>query len=67
MDDTVRRSPLARVASTLRGRLQRMAGWYHAARTTFDVLRVLDREARFRPAAISPVRPPFVARTGFVI
>ena len=52
----------------LRRRLLRAAAWYASARTTFEVLRLLDEEAALAPAA-SPrePRPAFVAHPGFEV
>ena len=53
----------------LRRRVVRMAAYYRSARTTFEVLRVLDEESLRAPVpALSGVhRRRFVARTGFVV
>lgn len=52
----------------VRRRLLRAAAWCASARTTFEVLRLLDEEALLAPAA--PPREPraaFVAHPGFEI
>ena len=55
----------------IRRRLLRAAAWYRSARTTFEVLRLLDEQALLAMAHSTPSqdrrRRPFVARTGFVV
>ena len=52
----------------LRRRLAWAAAWYRSARTTFAVVRLLDRETHFRRARRSDRRRrPFVARTGYIV
>jgi hypothetical protein len=52
----------------LRRRIAWAAAWYRSARTTFAVVRLLDREAHLQPALRSSRRRrPFVARTGFIV
>ena len=52
---------------SIRRRIAWAAAWYHSARTTFEVVRLLDRETHLRPAP-RPARPvPFVARTGYIV
>jgi hypothetical protein len=43
------------------------AAWYRSARTTFAVMRLLDREAHLRPAPRPSRTRPFVARTGYIV
>jgi hypothetical protein len=51
---------------SIRRRIAWAAAWYRTARTTFEVVRLLDRETHLRPAP-RPARPlPFVARTGYI-
>ena len=50
-----------------RRRIAWAAAWYRSARTTFAVMRLLDRESHLRPAP-RPLRTrPFVARTGYIV
>jgi len=52
----------------LRRRIAWAAAWYASARTTFEVLRLLDEEAVLAPAAPPRERrPAFVAHPGFEI
>jgi hypothetical protein len=51
---------------SIRRRIAWAAAWYRSARTTFEVVRLLDRETHFRPAPRSSRRLPFVARTGYI-
>ena len=52
----------------LRRRIAWAADWYRSARTTFAVVRLLDRETHFRRARRSDRRRrPFVARTGYIV
>ena len=54
----------------LRRRLTWAAAWYRSARTTFAVVRLLDRETPLHPAPRSDRRRrrrPFVARTGYIV
>ena len=52
----------------LRRRLAWAAAWYRSARTTFAVVRLLDRETHFRRERRSDRRRrPFVARTGYIV
>lgn len=52
----------------VRRRLLRAAAWYSSARTTFEVLRLLDEEAVLAPAAPpGEPRPAFVAHPGFEV
>ena len=51
-----------------RRRIAWAAAWYRSARTTFAVVRLLDRETHFRRARRSDRRRrPFVARTGYIV
>ena len=51
---------------SIRRRIAWATAWYRTARTTFEVVRLLDRETHLRPAP-RPARPlPFVARTGYI-
>ena len=43
------------------------AAWYRSARTTFAVMRLLDRESHLRPAPRPSKTRPFVARTGYIV
>jgi hypothetical protein len=52
---------------SIRRRIARAAAWYHSARTTFEVVRLLDRETHFRPSARPAPPLPFVARTGYIV
>ena len=52
----------------LRRRIAWAAAWYRSARTTFAVVRLLDRETHFRRARRSDRRRrPFVTRTGYIV
>ena len=51
----------------VRRRLAWAAAWYRSARTTFEVVRLLDRESDRRPAPRSSRTRPFVARTGYIV
>jgi hypothetical protein len=52
----------------LRRRIAWAAAWYRSARTTFEVVRFLDRETHLQPSLRSSRRHrPFVARTGFIV
>jgi hypothetical protein len=55
----------------IRRRLLRAAAWYRSARTTFEVLRLLDEQTLLAIAHSTASRDrrrrPFVARTGFVV
>jgi hypothetical protein len=52
----------------VRRRLLRAAAWYASARTTFEVLRLLDEEALLAPVAPPrEPRPAFVAHPGFEV
>ena len=56
--------------SPIRGFRRRMAWaaeWYRSARTTFAVMRLLDRESHLRPAPRTSRNRPFVARTGYIV
>jgi hypothetical protein len=44
-----------------------MAAWCRTVRTTYEVVRLLDREQQILATAPVGARPPFVARTGYVI
>ena len=52
---------------SIRRRIAWAAAWYRSARTTFEVVRLLDRETHLRSSARRSRRRPFVARTGFII
>jgi hypothetical protein len=56
------------VTFDVRRRLLRAAAWYESARTTFEVLRLLDEEALLAadPSPAQP-RPAFVAHPGFEV
>jgi len=47
----------------VRERLEWAASWYRCVRTTFEVVRLLDREGRL-VAAVQAGPPGFVAQTG---
>ena len=51
----------------LRRRIAGVAAWYRSARTTFAVMRLLDRESHLRPAPRPSPTRPFVARTGYIV
>ncbi len=52
----------------LRRRIAWAAAWYRSARTTFEVVRLLDRETHLHSSRRSSRRHrPFVARTGFIV
>jgi len=51
----------------VRRRLLRAAAWYASARTTFEVLRLLDEEALLAAAPPREPRPAFVAHPGFEV
>ena len=51
----------------VRRRIRSVAAFYHAARATFEVLRLLDQEALLASAPVRSRRRPFVARPGFVV
>jgi hypothetical protein len=52
----------------LRRRIAWATVWYRSARTTFEVVRLLDRETHFHSSGRSSRRrQPFVARTGFIV
>lgn len=52
----------------LRRRIAWAAAWYRSARTTFAVVRLLDRETHLQSSLRSSRRRrPFVARTGFIV
>ena len=56
--------------SPIKGFQRRVAwatAWYRSARTTFAVMRLLDRESHFRPAPRPSRTRPFVARTGYIV
>jgi hypothetical protein len=56
------------VMLAVRRRILRAAAWYESARTTFEVLRLLDEEAVQAPAGPRPEpRPAFVAHPGFEV
>lgn len=50
-----------------RRRIAWAAAWYRSARTTFEVVRLLDRESHLRLAPRPARRYPFVARTGYIV
>jgi hypothetical protein len=50
-----------------RRRIAWAAAWYRSARTTFAVMRLLDRESHLRPAPRYSRTRPFVARTGYIV
>jgi hypothetical protein len=52
--------------TAVRHRIAWAAAWYRSARTTFEVVRLLDRETHFRSAPRPSRRLPFVARTGYI-
>jgi hypothetical protein len=57
-----------RVTLDIRRRLLRAAAWYESARTTFEVLRLLDEETVLAAATASrEPRPAFVAHPGFEV
>ncbi|HEU0106678.1 MAG TPA: hypothetical protein VFT38_10940 [Vicinamibacteria bacterium] len=52
----------------LRRHIAWAAAWYRSARTTFEVVRLLDRETHLQASLLpSGRRRPFVARTGFIV
>ncbi|HYU41070.1 MAG TPA: hypothetical protein VEQ84_02890 [Vicinamibacteria bacterium] len=52
----------------LRRRIAWAAAWYRSARTTFEVVRLLDRETHLHSSRHSSrCHRPFVARTGFIV
>lgn len=61
------RSLLPSAIVDIRRRLLRAAAWYQSARTTFEVLRVLDEEALLASAAAARGRRRFIARPGFEV
>jgi len=51
----------------VRRRLLRAAAWYESARTTFEVLRLLDEESLRAVPPPTRERAVFVARPGFEV
>ena len=51
----------------VRRRLLRAAAWYESARTTFEVLRLLDEETLLAPAPAPREPRPFVPHPGFEV
>ena len=51
----------------VRRRLLRAAAWYESARTTFEVLRLLDEEALLAPAPAPREPRAFVPHPGFEV
>jgi hypothetical protein len=48
-------------------RLARAAAWYRSARTTFAVVRLLDRRTDRRATPRTSPTRAFVARTGYIV
>jgi hypothetical protein len=56
-----------RAVAGIQQRLQWVAACYRSARTTYEVVRLLDRERHLLTPVPVGARPQFVARPGYVI